>query len=234
MKKGRLGRNIGVLFWYQIWPLNGSRVTRKKNFTRVHEKLVEVLGAGRRDKDGKYRQFLAIYPSLWRLILESLYVETTQMQDWRYRWKSWRRLKEGTSAVLVQSGLDEQCCADAMKWYWYLHNIQDLFRDGKTPSERRFGEHVAKPVKPFGTKVECHPTSAKDKARLHQFWKKILPSILLESALKAGGNGDRHTRSRRWRITRKLRSRSLCETNQCERNYCGKKRETNSISHAQM
>ena len=44
-----------------------------------------------------------------------------------------RRIKEGTSAVLLQSGLDEKWWAD----YCYLRNIQDLLSDGKTPCERR-------------------------------------------------------------------------------------------------
>ena len=37
-----------------------------------------------------------------------------------------RRVKEGTSAVLLQSGLDEKWWADSMECYTYLRNIQDL------------------------------------------------------------------------------------------------------------
>ena len=51
-----------------------------------------------------------------------------------------RRVKEGTSAVLLQSGLDEKWWADSMECYCYLRNVQDLLADGKTPYERRFGE----------------------------------------------------------------------------------------------
>ena len=51
-----------------------------------------------------------------------------------------RRVKEGTSAVLLQSGLDENWWADAMECYTYLRNVQDLLSDGKTPYERRSGE----------------------------------------------------------------------------------------------
>ena len=51
-----------------------------------------------------------------------------------------RRVKEGTSAVLLQSGLDENWWADSMECYTYLRNTQDLLSDGKTPYERRFGE----------------------------------------------------------------------------------------------
>ena len=51
-----------------------------------------------------------------------------------------RSVKEGTSAVLLQSGLDENWWADSMECFTYLRNIQDLLSDGKTPYERRFGE----------------------------------------------------------------------------------------------
>ena len=44
-----------------------------------------------------------------------------------------RRVKEGTSAVLLQSGLKESWWADSMECFSYLRNIQDLLSDGKTP-----------------------------------------------------------------------------------------------------
>ena len=63
-----------------------------------------------------------------------------------------RRVKEGTSAVLLPSGL----C------YTYLRNVTDLLSDGKTPYERRFGQPFKGPIIPFGSLVEYHPTTAKD------------------------------------------------------------------------
>ena len=65
-----------------------------------------------------------------------------------------RRIKEGTSAVLLQSGLDEKWWADSMECYCYLRNIQDLLSDGKTPYERRFGIPFNGTVIPFGAMVE--------------------------------------------------------------------------------
>ena len=41
-----------------------------------------------------------------------------------------RRIKEGTSAVLLQSGVDEKW-ADSMECYCYERNVQDLLSDGK-------------------------------------------------------------------------------------------------------
>ena len=51
-----------------------------------------------------------------------------------------RRVMEGTSAVLLQSGLKESWWADSMECYTYLRNVTDLLYDGKTPYERRFGQ----------------------------------------------------------------------------------------------
>ena len=86
-----------------------------------------------------------------------------------------RRVKEGTSAVLLQSGLDEKWWVDSTECYCYLRNIQDLLSDGKTPYERRFGEPFQLPVIPFGAMVEYLPVSAEDQSRLHQFGAKVLP-----------------------------------------------------------
>ena len=97
-----------------------------------------------------------------------------------------RRVKEGTSAVLLQSGLDEQWWADSTECYTYLQNIQDLLSDGKTPYERRFGKPFKGPIIPFGSLVEYYPISAKDQSRIHQFGKKVLPGLFLGYALYAG------------------------------------------------
>ena len=67
-----------------------------------------------------------------------------------------RRVKEGTSAVLLQSGLNEKWWADSMECFSYLRNIQDLLSDGKTPYERRFGQPFKGPIIPFGSLVESY------------------------------------------------------------------------------
>ena len=73
-----------------------------------------------------------------------------------------RRVKEGTSAVLLQSGLNESWWADSMECYTYLRNVTDLLSDGKTPYERRFGQPFKGPIIPFGSLVEYHTITAKD------------------------------------------------------------------------
>ena len=84
-----------------------------------------------------------------------------------------RREKEGTSAVLLQSALDEKWSADSMECYCYLRKVQDLLADWKI-------HHI-----PFGAMVEHHPISARDQSKFHQFGKKVLPGIIL--AGMAGG-----------------------------------------------
>ena len=83
-----------------------------------------------------------------------------------------RRVKEGTSAVLLQSGLDENWWADSMECYTYLRNVTDLLSDGKTTYERRFGQPFKGPIIPFVSLVEYHTITAKDQSRIHQFGKK--------------------------------------------------------------
>ena len=84
-----------------------------------------------------------------------------------------RRVEEGTSAVLLQSGLDEKWWAYSVERHCYLRNVQDFLAEGKTPYERRHGEPFKWPIIPFGAMVEYHPTSPKDQARIHQFGKKV-------------------------------------------------------------
>ena len=96
-----------------------------------------------------------------------------------------RRVKEGTSAVLLQPGLNEKWWADSMECKNYLRNIQDLLSDEKTPYERRFGQPFKGPIIPFGSLVEYHPITAKDQSRIHQFGNKVLPGLFLGYALHA-------------------------------------------------
>ena len=98
-----------------------------------------------------------------------------------------RRVKEGTSAVLLQSGLNDSWWADSLECYTNLRNVTDLLSDGKTPFERRFGKPFEGPIIPFGSLVEYHLINAKDQSRIHQFGKKVLPGLFLGCALYACG-----------------------------------------------
>ena len=87
--------------------------------------------------------------------------------------------KKGTSAVLLQSSLDEKLCAVSMECYSYLRNIQDLFPDEKTPYGRQFGEPFKGPVLLFDSLVEYH----RNQARQNQFGEKVLLGMFFGYAL---------------------------------------------------
>ena len=109
-----------------------------------------------------------------------------------------RRVKEGTSAVLLQSGLDENWWADSMECNTYLRNIQDLLSDGRTPYERRFGMPLNGPVIPFGAMVEFYPISAKDQSETASIWStKCLASYISRLCMVLGRNLERRHCGRR-------------------------------------
>ena len=89
-----------------------------------------------------------------------------------------RQVKEGISAVLLQSGFDERWWSDSVECCCcYLRNVQYLLADGKTPHERRFAEPLKGPIISFGAMVEYQPISTRDLSRFHQFGKNVLPGI---------------------------------------------------------
>ena len=58
-----------------------------------------------------------------------------------------RRVREGTSAILLQSGLDAKCWANSMECYCYLRNVQDLLSEGTNSS--CYEEPFCGPIIPF-------------------------------------------------------------------------------------
>ena len=73
-----------------------------------------------------------------------------------------------------------------MECYTYLRTVTDLFSDGKTTHERRFGQPFKGPIIPFGSLVEYYPVTAKDQSRIHQFGKRVLPGLFVGYDLYAG------------------------------------------------
>ena len=98
-------------------------------------------------------------------------------------------MSEGTSAVLLQTGLNENWWADSMECYTYLRNVPDLLSHGKTPYERRYGQPFKGQIIPFGSLVGCHPKTVKDQSRIHQFGKKVLLGLFLVRG-REFGRGD--------------------------------------------
>ena len=56
--------------------------------------------------------------------------------------------RSGTSAVQLQSSLDERWSTGSMECYCYLRNVQDLLADGESAYERRFREPLKGPIIP--------------------------------------------------------------------------------------
>ena len=83
-------------------------------------------------------------------------------------------VKEGTSALLFQSGLSEKWWGEAVECFCYLRNIHGELADRKSPYERRFGTPFGGPVMPFGPDLfETIQSPRKTKSRLSsQFWDK--------------------------------------------------------------
>ena len=103
-----------------------------------------------------------------------------------------RRVKEGTSAALVQSGLADMWWKEAMECYCMLRNVVDVLHTGHTAYHNRFGVDFPGPLLPFGQEVEYKPTSKQDIARTHQLGNKLLPGLFAGYVQQEGGgwSGD--------------------------------------------
>ena len=170
---------------HRMWPPNGSSRIRAKPWLHRKRKRVHKSSWGRRGNQkslstdnsqecGKFSEDLS-----WNHCTSTPHrSETNGIAE-----RAVRRVKEGTSAVLLQSGLNESWWADSMECYTYLRNVTDLLSDGKTPCERRFGQPFKGPIIPFGSLIEYHTVTAKDQSRIHQFGKKVSPGLFLGYAL---------------------------------------------------
>ena len=166
--------------WCRTQPLNGSKRIRAKQ--KLLRKLKEACKSSW-SQTGNLKSFTLTLPwnSAKLVKISPGIIARNGIAE-----RAVRRVKEGTSAVLLQSGLNESWWADSMECNTYLRNVTDLLSDGKTPYERRFGQPFKGPIIPFGSLVEYHPSTAKDQSRIHQFGKKVLPGLFLGYALYAG------------------------------------------------
>ena len=108
-----------------------------------------------------------------------------------------RGVEEGTSAVLLQSGLDSEWWADSMDCYCYRRNIQDLLSDGKTPYERRFGMLLKGPVGTFWSNVRMSLCFCERHIETTSMWSKSLARYILRLCVVCGRNLERRHYGRR-------------------------------------
>ena len=142
MKVVNLETIIDMQSWCRTWPPNGSSRIRAK--TKLHKKPREACKSSWNPRgtfkviytDNSLEFGKACEHLSWNHCTSTPHrSETNGIAERAGR----RRVKEGTSAVLLQSGLNESWWADSMECYTYLRNVTDLLSDGKTPYERRFG-----------------------------------------------------------------------------------------------
>ena len=157
MKVVNLETIIDMQSWCKTWLPNGSSRFRakQKTFQETQRSLQKFLEPNRKPKvihpDNSLEFGKACEDLSWNHCTSTPHrSETNGIAE-----RAVRRVKEGTSAVLLQSGLDEKWWTDSMECYTYLRNIQDLLSDGKTPYdiERLFGEPLEGPIIPFGSLV---------------------------------------------------------------------------------
>ena len=143
---------IDMQSWCRTWPPNGSSRIRAKH--KLQRKPREACKSSW-NPIGILKSFTLTIP--WNLakpvkifpgIIARLH-HTDQKQMGLL--KEQCGVKESTSAVLLQSGLNENWWADSMECNTYLRNVTDLLSDGKTPYERRFGQPFKGPIVPFGS-----------------------------------------------------------------------------------
>ena len=172
--------------WCRSWPLNVSKHICAKQ--KLHRKLKEACKSFWSPTGSQKSFTLRIRWNSANPVKISHHCTSTphRSETNGIAERAVRRVKEGTSVVLLQSGLNESWLADSMECKTCLRNVTDLLSDGKTPYERRFGQPFKGPIIPFGSLVEYHPITAKDQSRIHQFGKKVLPGLFLGYALYAG------------------------------------------------
>ena len=130
----------GMQSWCRAQSLNGSRHIRAR--PKLHKKPREACKSSW-SPIGNLKSFTLTIPwnsAKFVKISPGIIARLHHIDRRHGIERAVRRVKEGTSAVLVQSGLNESWWADSMECYTYLRNVTDLLSDGKTPYERRFGQ----------------------------------------------------------------------------------------------
>ena len=170
--------------WYKIWQHSGY------NHTRAKQKLLRKHKGAYRSSWSRQRKPKVIYTgNSWEFgkSCEELSWKPHRSETNGIAERAVHRVKERTSLVLLQSGLDEKWRADSMECYCYLRNIQDLLSVGKTPYERRFGTPLTDQFSRLEQWSNITLFCAKDLSRVHQFGPKVLPGIFVGYVLYVGG-----------------------------------------------
>ena len=110
-----------------------------------------------------------------------------------------RRVKEGASAALAQSGLTFAWWGRAMICFCFLRNVIDIMGASganigreATSFKKRYGHDFQGPTIPFGAEIQYLPISKDDKGRANKLGEKLLSGIFVNYDQRAGGawSGD--------------------------------------------
>ena len=190
---------------------------QNKNLTGNQEKHTEVLGA----------QFFVIRQSLWILSWNHCTSTPHRSETTGIAERAVRRVKEGTSAVLLQSGLNENWWANSMECYIYLRNVTDLLSDGRTSYERRFGQPHKRTDYSIWIIGWVSPYNFEGSVTHPSTWKESFTWIVPRIRIVRGGNLEWwRTGCRPWGVGDDGRIGNLLGKTQCERGdiYQGKRR----------
>ena len=89
-----------------------------------------------------------------------------------------RRMEEGTSCGIIQSGLCRFWWAYAKRCYCYSRCFNDRTKLGGTSYTNMFGAEIRGATIPFGAAVGYYLISLNDRDKLPQFGSKLLPTIV--------------------------------------------------------
>ena len=82
-----------------------------------------------------------------------------------------RRVKEGTRAALLQSGLPDRWWHKAMTCYYFLRNIHDIMVHGSTLYKMRYGEDLRGPIIPFWRRTTLQTKQTKRQREVSKVWR---------------------------------------------------------------
>ena len=140
MKIVNLETIIDMQSWCRTWPPNGSsRILAKQKLGRKHKRsLQKFLEPDRKPEviytDNSLEFGKACEDLSWNHCTSTPHrLETNGIPE-----RAVCRAKEGTFAVLLQSGLNENWWADSMECCTYLRNVAYLLSAGKTPLRKTF------------------------------------------------------------------------------------------------
>ena len=141
MKKVNRATIIDIPWWYKTWQPSGYSLARaKQKLPRRPRRTLCSSWSRRGNQKSFYTDISLEFGNYCEEFSWNHCTSTPQRSETNaIAARAVRGVKEGTSAVLLQSGVGNEGWADSKECCCYLRNIPDKLSDGKTPYERLFG-----------------------------------------------------------------------------------------------